>query len=488
MGLQAIASMKWLIHFADFSQAFMQGSPLCREAPLYCEPPTEGLVGIPEGCLIQVVKTVYGLVDAPYRWNQHLDQELRNLGYKPSLLDPCMYFLHESVDDPEHPQQLSGIVMLATDDLVTGGNSSHQEKMEILRSRYRFGKWDHGNGRFCGKDIKQSKDHSITVSQEYYTTQKCHERLHIPKGLDNETACDESQIKQLREKVGVLSWLAKETRVDLAGSVALLMQSFPHPKIADLKTCNKILKEAYLYRDQHLTIQPVPMRELCIIVSSDAAWGNAKEEGEEGTKSQAGYVVLATSRRMLEGENCTFSMISWKSHTLKRKTVSTLSAETQAIVEAASVACWYRFLLAECFYSHAIESLSRDWEEAISTLEFGIVTDAKSVYDALTRSTGIASAVHDKRTAIDLSIIREYLRRHKGCVRWIEGSLQLADSLTKYMTSDFLRSVLQRKQYQLREEFATLELRKAAKEERSNRKQSTRSEKVGNVIAKNVTS
>lgn len=35
MGLQAISSMQWQIHFADFSQAFMQGSLLCRDAPLF---------------------------------------------------------------------------------------------------------------------------------------------------------------------------------------------------------------------------------------------------------------------------------------------------------------------------------------------------------------------------------------------------------------------------------------------------------------------
>lgn len=35
LGLQLISSMKWIIHFADFSQAFMQGGDLTREQPLF---------------------------------------------------------------------------------------------------------------------------------------------------------------------------------------------------------------------------------------------------------------------------------------------------------------------------------------------------------------------------------------------------------------------------------------------------------------------
>lgn len=149
-------------------------------------------------------------------------------------------------------------------------------------------------------------------------------------------------------------------------------------------------------------------------------------------------MVLSTDRQMLQGQEATFSMIGWKSHTLKRRTVSTLSAETQGIVESAAVACWYRYLIAELFYKDLVTSSGIDWETMLEPLEFGIVTDAKSVYDALTNSTGVSSST-DKRTAIDLAIIREYLRRHNGCIRWIDGTVQLADSLTKYMAADFLR-------------------------------------------------
>ena len=473
MGLQIIASQKWRLHFADFSQAFMQGDPLQRSEPLYCELPSNINRLMPEiapGSLIHIHKTVYGLTDAPFRWNRHLDQQLKNLGYTPSLLDPCLYLLH-SRDTSGNPKQLEGLILLATDDLISGGTTQHWTLMEELKSKYKFGKWDYDKGRFCGKDLQQHSDFSIVISQQYYVELKCKDRFQIKRGSPNDQKCTEEEIKALRGKVGILSWLAKETRVDLAGGVALLMQSFPYPTIGDLKNCNKILKDALQYKEVCIHIQSIPISQLCVVVSSDAAWGNAKDDEGHEEKSQAGYIVMLTDKAMLQGELAPFSMLAWKSHTLKRKTVSTLSAETQAIVESASVACWFRFLLAECVYPQSLVPLTAQWEDQLSALEFGIITDAKSVYDALTKPTGISTSTADKRTCIDLSIIREFLRRHHGCVRWIDGTLQLADSLTKFMCADFLRTVMQNGRYQLREEYATLQSRRQAKVQRQERRE-----------------
>ena len=47
----------------------------------------------------------------------------------------------------------------------------------------------------------------------------------------------------------------------------------------------------------------------------------------------------------------------------------------------------------------------------------------------------------DKRTAIDIAILKGDLTRSGGHTRWIEGANMLADPLTKKMRSDFLRAV-----------------------------------------------
>ena len=100
------------------------------------------------------------------------------------------------------------IVMVDTDDLVDGGNNRHQELMDQLKNR--FGKWEFDFGRFYGKDLDQHGDYSIHVSQRYYAEQKWGGRIHIRKGVDNDTPCTTEQIKKLHEKVGALGWISKE--------------------------------------------------------------------------------------------------------------------------------------------------------------------------------------------------------------------------------------------------------------------------------------
>jgi len=84
---------------------------------------------------------------------------------------------------------------------------------------------------------------------------------------------------------------------------------------------------------------------------------------------------------ILEGERTKMNIIAWKSHTLKRKTISTLSAESQALIEASSVAAWFRFLFCEAWHSEQLWK-DADWTRAIRAIPYTLITDAKSVYDA----------------------------------------------------------------------------------------------------------
>ena len=462
-GLQIIASMQWKLHSCDFSQAFMQGDVIARTEPLYSEQPKEGMPNVQQGCLIKILKTVYGLTDAPYRWNQHLDNRLRKEGYRPSVLDPCLYFLHLQ-------GKLEGIIMLATDDMITGGNQKHVDIMQRIRQEYKFGKWEYDQCRFCGKDVRQYDDFSIDVSQEYFAQLRCKNLIAIPKGSNDEDLCNEDQVKQLRRANGLLSWLAKETRIDIAGLTAFSMQCFPNPTIRHLKLCNKALKEAYLYKDCKIIIRPIDPNEISVVVSSDAAWGNAKTESDEiqSLHSQAGYVVMIGNQEILEGERTKMNIIGWKSHTLKRKTISTLSAESQALIEASSVAAWFRFLFCEAWHSEQLWQ-DADWTRAIRAIPYTLITDAKSVYDALAKPTNVASVVNDKRTAIDLALLRdEFKYRHAG-IRWIDTHYQLADSLTKIMHPWLLRNVLKNGDYQIRDELDTMKMRQEMREQHKDR-------------------
>ena len=59
--------------------------------------PDEGVPGIPKGSVIELVKCVYGLMDAPRKWWESLTATMRSLGMKQSELDPCLFMWFDKV-------------------------------------------------------------------------------------------------------------------------------------------------------------------------------------------------------------------------------------------------------------------------------------------------------------------------------------------------------------------------------------------------------
>ena len=117
--------------------------------------------------------------------------------------------------------------------------------IEQIAREYLLGKNQQGAGRFCGKDIALQPDGSIKIDQEFYVKDKVvKNHLSSESRQQRYSKCTAAEIEQLRSQLGVLSWLSKETRCDLAGRVSLLQQSFPEPKISDMLEGNKIADEA----------------------------------------------------------------------------------------------------------------------------------------------------------------------------------------------------------------------------------------------------
>ena len=66
--------------------------------------------------MVELIKPVYGLVDAPRLWWESLSKTLVGLGMKASELDGCMFYKRDDVGN------LIGIIAFHVDDLIFGGN------------------------------------------------------------------------------------------------------------------------------------------------------------------------------------------------------------------------------------------------------------------------------------------------------------------------------------------------------------------------------
>ena len=156
--------------------------------------------------------------------------------------------------------------------------------------------------------------------------------------------------------------------------------------------------------------------------------------------SQGGHLCFAYDSNLetLE-EPQQISILSWKSYKLKRCTVNTLSAEAQAMIQGVGGVHWMRLLLME-MKGHKMNLCG--WEDQIGCIPYVAVTDSKSLYDTLTKSTNVAAQVHDKRTAIDLTILKSEMTKTRGQARWVPGTNMIVDCLTKKMCGSFLRFIM----------------------------------------------
>eukprot|EP00435_Cladocopium_sp_Y103_P054634 s153_g17.t2 len=530
---QLIASHHWLLGFLDFTQAFHSGDQIQRL--LFATQPREGIPGLSPSQLLKLEKVCYGLTDGPLAWFVHLKKFLTTkLKYQQSLADPCIYYkINEN-------GKLSGVIAVATDDLLHGGDEQHLQAMEEIRRNYKLGKYQFGKGKFTGKYFEQQEDYSIVINQAHYVAEKLYD-IPIEKSRKKQrfSICTEREVSNLRTSVGALSWLSKESRPDLAGRVALLQQAFPRPRVKDLVEANTITAEARKYPESGIKIMPIEPQHLRVGVATDASWANAKDKEQLETNSsdyweetathwirhhtsprmtlfhpgavegpdlhhlQPGRRTVDQQGRVLEDEwirgnsirvwnseawtgktyfgkqppghelsaseindvflkllNCSsqggfvmmfydkrmetektpqmVSVTAWKSTKLKRKTVNTLSAECQALIHGVGQIHWHRYLLLELL-GH--DMATHEWEKHLNSIPYVSVVDSRSLYDCINKLVCTFSQVEDKRTAIDLAILKDDMNRTSGSLRWVAGTNMITDPMTKRMSANFLRYV-----------------------------------------------
>ena len=97
-----------------------------------------------------------------------------------------------------------------------------------------------------------------------------------------------------------------------------------------------------------------------------------------------------------------------------------------------------------------------------------LITDCKSLYDHLT-SPSSPTAIEDRRTSIDVIIIRESVKALQAFVRWVPTQHMLAGALTKDLGDpiDMLRVCLINSFYHISPESAVLEEHAREKERKA---------------------
>ena len=456
---QLLSSFKWTLQLGDIKGAFLEAGPLAeRYRPLFAWLPPGGIPGTDSAQLVEVLGNVYGQNDAPSSWYRVFDEEVQKAGFTRSAFDACLYYLRDEQG------RLCGLLGSHVDDTVTGGYGPMYDKaLSYLRNRFPYRKWRVSEGEFCGCHYKQDPvTKEIVMSQKNFAVNL--KPAHIParRRCQRDAPLDSKEISVLRAINGSLNWLSSQSRPDLAAQTSLSQQAMAKPLVHHLCEVNNIIRRAKQHADLSIRFKPISPDRLALVCHSDAAFANV------GVYTQAGYVIGFTDSSLDDGNSTDWTPAVWKSHRLPRAVGSTLSAEAQSMASASGTLEWTSLLLLEAMKG-SFEV--RDFVSRLPVLRTMVVTDCKSLYDHPV-SVSAPTAVEDRRTSIDVVIIRQSLQRTKASVRWVPTNRMLADSLTKDAgdPTDLLRACIRDSKYQISPEETVLQMQALEKQRRKNLK------------------
>ena len=328
-----------------------------------------------------------------------------------------------------------------TDIEAAGG--CFKKRLQQLAHKFRFGSWDFGRNSqilFCGTALEQSIGcDSVTLSLKDYVLKVKPITLDKSRKTMSDAPLEPKEVKMLRALIGALAWPAGQCLPQLSASISLLQASSSNPTVNDIVQANKLLRFAKdVVQGYSMTLRRHgrDLSEMRFGVYMDASWG-IRPDGS----SQGGHTIfIGTDEEINGGQPFPLTIVSWHSRKLNRMCRSSLSAEAQAAASAIDEVEWMKVFAAGlvCPYISIAD------EDVLHV--FGAtpaLTDAKSLFDSA-RSVSAGLRLAEKRTAIEVAIVKERLSAMLGYMKWVNSSQQVADGLTKPGAKDNFAHVLKR--------------------------------------------
>ena len=434
---QQAALRSWRTLMADVKSAFLQTAPTQLSRAVFARPVPElaKAMNLKEGQTIQLAKAAYGLINAPAEWHRDINRTLTSLGFIQLRTEPCCW---KYVRYENGVPRLLGVVRAHVDDFIITGCEQDPEWVAAVsgfHSKYRFSPWECVSYNHCGVAVREGNSEFI-LDQSTYCSQI--EEIKFEARNEDDLATKE-EISQLRGVLGAVQWRAYSTAPQLLAQLSMLQSTISKATVKTLKLANKLVREAFHNRFQHIRITAldgVAPEEVCFVAWSDAAVGNRPDFGSTG-----GYLVCATTPATLKGETAPVTPVSWRSGRLQRVARSSLAAETQAASEAEEELMMVRLQWREMLgYEVDLKRPGKD----ILKVPAALVTDAKSLYDVLIKEdlNTTAAGLKEKYSALELLSLSERLREGKTSVRWVNSDAQVADALTKPTQGGSLQQLL----------------------------------------------
>lgn len=385
-----------IIEQMDVETAFLNGKV---KSEVYVKQPPGFEDGTDRVC--KLLKALYGLRESPRDWYECFDKYMRELGFKKSKNDYCLYILiikNETI-----------FVILFVDDLLICGKNKRKidEIKKALSKRFcmkDLGKVD----RYLGIKINYNCNKGImTLDQSEYI-----ESLAIKYNLENaklyrtpmeqnlciEPAQSVSDDIKYRNLIGALLYISTSTRPDISYSVNYLSRFQNCYGETHYKYALRILKYLYLTKNLKLTYKRNSKDEIldCFV---DADWAGDKVD----RKSTTGYIIRLFG-----------NVIYWKTRKQGSVTKSSTAAEYVALSESVSEVKFMKNILSD---------LNVKTDKPVNIYEDNSGAIAIAKYGNLTKNS--------KYIEVHYHFVNESYENGIIDIVKIETELNLADVLTK---------------------------------------------------------
>ena len=289
------------------------------------------------------------------------------------------------------------------DDFLYGGTELfHRKIIRPIKKKYVIGACEESLFSFTGWNLEQNEQ-GITVTQRDYLNEldlDQFEALTTAKGK-NDDRLNQNQLELMQKANGILGWLAQVSKPDLSYAYVEFSSKLKRATLGDAKKLVRMLKKARADLDEIKYSNLGDVKNWRIKVYCDASFARLNN-----VDTVTGDLVT------VEGEGGALAILEWTSSKLKVPANSPLNGESEAAMAAQGKIVHYRHMLQQMFGVNVPGE---------------IVTDSKSLKDAVHSN----NAVKDKRTSVNINILRSIVEEDNMTISWLSGALQPADILTK---------------------------------------------------------
>jgi hypothetical protein len=364
---------------------------------------------------LKLKKALYGLVQAARQWWKKFKSVMANIDFYPSRADPCL-FIKRGKDE----KTTAFVIIYVDDGGIIGSRSTINEILFALSKSFTvksLGKMEHFVG--CHilenkskdtiwihqpkliKNLKSQFEHLVN-NMKVYTT-PAGPRTMIVRPQKGDAIISPEEQKKFRSGVGMLLYLVKHSRPDLANAVRELSKVNDGANLAQWKNLMRAIK--FTLDTEHYALRLKPKKNQDSFYLEGVS--DSEFAGDKDTRiSVYGYILYFCG-----------SPISWKSKSGKSVTLSSTEAEYFALSEVAKEAI---------FAKQVLESMG-------VKLAFPIIIKCDNV-GAIYISNNYSVSQQTKHINTRQHFIREYIEDEIIKVIFTPSEKNDADFMTKNTT------------------------------------------------------